>query len=161
MPQRCRVCGDSERDQVDSDILSGAPNRRIASRVGCSEAAVRRHAAAHLTERLKRAHAGREIASGDSLATKLLAIEAEARRLGQKAEKAGDLRTALLAVRELVRLTELAARVSGELEPAGVTVNIVASTAWVALRGRILAALAPFPDARLSVAKALRSAENA
>ena len=161
MPRRCFLCGHSERNQLERDILSGVPNRRIASRVGCSEAAVRRHAGAHVPERLRRAHAAREIAVDGSLAAKLLAIESEARRLGQKAEKAGDLRTALMAVRELVRLTELAARVSGELEPMGVTVNIVASPAWVALRGRILAALAQFPDARLSVAEALRTAEDA
>lgn len=57
---------------------------------------------------------------------KITQLEEEARRLGKKAEDAGDLRGALAAVRELVRIVELLARIQGELkEPGGTTVNVV------------------------------------
>jgi hypothetical protein len=61
-----------------------------------------------------------------ALLAKITRLEAEARRLGKKAEDAGDFRGAMAAVRELVRIVELLARMQGELqEPSGTTVNVV------------------------------------
>jgi hypothetical protein len=124
MPQTCTVCRLPNRHEAEKALLAGEPLRNIAERYGTSPPALLRHKGAHLPAKLVRAQEAQEIASADSLAAKLVAIEAEARRLGQKAEEAGDVRTALMAVRELVRLTELAARISGELEGTKVQVNV-------------------------------------
>jgi hypothetical protein len=60
---------------------------------------------------------------------KARSIEEEARRLGRKAEKAGDIRAALLACRELARMCELMGRLVGafheETHSAGITVQIM------------------------------------
>jgi hypothetical protein len=44
---------------------------------------------------------------------KIAQLEQEARRLGRKAEDAGDLRAAIVAVLGLVRIVELMARIAG------------------------------------------------
>jgi hypothetical protein len=63
------------------------------------------------------------------LLQKIHGMEAEARRLGAKAEQEGDLRAALLALRELGRAFELQGRLVGafqpETAPGGITVNIL------------------------------------
>jgi hypothetical protein len=56
-------------------------------------------------------------------------MEGEAQRLGRKAEQEGDLRAALLALRELGRAFDLQGRMLGafqlESAPATITVNIL------------------------------------
>jgi len=56
-------------------------------------------------------------------------MEAEAQRLGAKAEREGDLRAALLAIRELGRALELQGKMVGAFQPktapATITVNIL------------------------------------
>ena len=81
-------------------------------------------------------------------------LRQKATRIGDKAEKAGDLRTALQGVRELVRIVELLARLQGELQEAPI-VNILLLPEWVQVQTVLLAALAPFPDARAAAAQAL------
>ena len=58
---------------------------------------------------------------------KIIQLGDEARRLGKKAEDAGDLRGALTAVRELVRIVELLGRIQGEITEPGeaTTINVV------------------------------------
>jgi hypothetical protein len=121
---RCTVCRHPARNQIDQALLQGARFRDLARRTGTDKSALLRHRDRHLPSLLVKAQEAAVIASADSLAAKLLAIEAEARRLGEKAEEAGDLRGALQAVRELTRLVELAARVSGELRSERVAVNV-------------------------------------
>lgn len=125
MPRPCNLCRYPARKEVDAILLEGTESfRSIAKRIGTSPAGVLRHRDNHLPERMVRAHDAREIAAADSLTGKLLAIEAEARRIGKKAEAEGDLRAALMAVRELVRMVELAAKMSGELKDEHVSVNV-------------------------------------
>lgn len=61
------------------------------------------------------------ISQTDSVLEQLRELNAQAQRLKEKAERAGDLRTALAAVRELSRIVELTARLSGELSEGGET----------------------------------------
>jgi hypothetical protein len=56
-----------------------------------------------------------EVSRADSLIDQLERLKEDARRIKQKAEAAKDYRTALAGVRELTRLVEFAARLSGEL----------------------------------------------
>ena len=61
------------------------------------------------------------ISRTDSVLEQLPRLNAQAQRLKEKAEQEGDLRTALAAVRELSRIVELTARLSGELAEGGET----------------------------------------
>ncbi len=58
----------------------------------------------------------------DGLAAELGRLASEARRLQAAAEEAGELRTAIAALREITRLIELRARIAGELKEGQVNV---------------------------------------
>ena len=58
--------------------------------------------------------AARDADRGQSLWTRLAALETDAERLKARAESDGDLRTALAAVRERTRLLDLAFRVDAD-----------------------------------------------
>jgi hypothetical protein len=70
----------------------------------------------HLPAVLARAHELKESGYGDSLLAQLRGLTSEAQRLKATAERAGDYRAALAAVRELCRIVELMAKLSGELD---------------------------------------------
>ena len=53
--------------------------------------------------------------AGDTLMGQVEDLKSMARRLGKKAEDAGDLRGALAAVRELVRIVDLVAKLTGQI----------------------------------------------
>jgi len=110
MPRVCSVCRHPKRREIDEAAISAEPYRSIAKRFGTSPAALLRHKEAHLPASLVEAEAAKAVANADGLMGKIAALETEARRIGKKAEKAGDLRTALAGVRELTRIVELLAR---------------------------------------------------
>jgi hypothetical protein len=83
--------------------------------------------------------------------------ELEAKRIAQRAEEEGDLRTAMSGCRELACLVALLARLRGELNKSPV-VNIVVSPEWRWLRGLLLTALNDFPEAKLTVSQAIAHA---
>ena len=95
----------------------------------------------------------------DDLLAKVERLEQEARRIGKKAEAAGDHRTALQGIRELVRIVELLAKLRGELQTVPTT-NVLVLAEWQQVRTRLLAALTPFPQARTAVATALQAEEE-
>ena len=136
-------------------MVNGDPFRRIATQFSLSEASVRRHKADHVSLFLAKAKAAQEISQADDLLAKVAGIEAEARRIAKKAEKAGNLSVAMSGVRELARLVELLAKLRGELQQT-TTVNLLMNPQWLSLRNVIIAALAPFPEAQTAVLAALQ-----
>jgi uncharacterized membrane protein YgaE (UPF0421/DUF939 family) len=65
---------------------------------------------------LVKSHEAAEITHADSLLDQLQELQADARRIKRKAEADKDYRSALAGVRELVRIVEVMARISGEIE---------------------------------------------
>jgi len=65
-----------------------------------------------------------------------------------------DSRTALQSLGELRKQTELYSELTGELDRA-VHIELRTSPEWVNVRDILFAALRPFPEARIAVAKAL------
>lgn len=115
MPRKCGICNDDKRPDIEQLMLSGASYRVVAQRFAVSRDAVVRHRR-HLPAALARAREAKEVAHGDCLLAQLRDLTAEAQRLKAMAEEAGDYRAALAAVRELCRIVELVAKLSGELE---------------------------------------------
>lgn len=103
---------------------------------------------------MAKAQAVAEVANGETLLAKVAGLEAEAHRLKDQAEDAGDIRTALVAVRELCRIVELQGRLLGELREQQV-VNVLVNPEWIAIRAEMVAALAPYPAAQQAVSAAL------
>ncbi len=159
MPRSCTVCEHSNREAIDEALVGGASNRSVASLYDVSEAAVRRHKANHLPAKLVMAQAAEEVAQADSLLEQVRDLQERALDILDKAEEAGELRTALGAIREARGNLELLAKLLGELDERPV-VNLNLSPEWLELRAVIVGALESHPAAHRAVLRALESTGN-
>lgn len=75
MPQVCTVCAHPERVAIDTALVAGTSNRRVAAQFNISESGVRRHKAEHLTQLL--AKAPPEPAHADALRAQAAAQEVD------------------------------------------------------------------------------------
>jgi hypothetical protein len=111
MPRTCTICNHPERDQIEEAILANEPLRRIVARYGTSTGSLQRHKSGCVPNTLATAHDTSEIVRGHGLLERIAVLEGDARRFQKAAEKAKDLRTALLATRELLRIVGMLATI--------------------------------------------------
>ena len=116
MPRRCTVCDHPERHSVDKALVSGAPYRSVARRFGLSESAVYRHKSEHLPAHLLKAREVEEVAQADDLLEQVRSLQAHALHILERAEKTGDLRTALAAISQARGNLVLLGKLAGELD---------------------------------------------
>ena len=160
MPRVCTICTHEEREAIDRAVVSGGSNRAIARRWGVSKDAVARHQAEHLPAAIVKAQEEVDVRNAIDIVKQLRTINGATLRILKRAHDAGDSDTALKAIDRVQKQIELQAKLLGDLEPDGVTVNVLVSPEWQQLRSLILQALDAHPAARLSVAAALLSAES-
>src|SRR3954468_14235123 len=98
MPRRCTVCANLQRQGIDEALVSGAPYRSVAKRFGLSESAVYRHKTEHLPAQLLKAREVEETARADDLLEQVRNLQTHALDILERAEEAGNLRTALAAI---------------------------------------------------------------
>jgi transposase-like protein len=159
MPRRCTVCDCPERHGIDEALVTGAPYRSVAKRFGLSESSVYRHKTEHLPAHLLRAKGVEEAARADNLLEQVRHLQTRALDILDRAEEAGDLRTALAAISQARGNLELLGKLAGELDERPV-VNLNISPEWLELRTVIVSALEPYSQARGAVLRALESADN-
>jgi hypothetical protein len=159
MPRRCTVCDHHEGHRIDDALVRGAPYRSVAKRFELSESAVYRHKSEHLPAHLLKAREVEEVAHADDLLEQVRNLQGHALDILERAEKAGDLRTALVAISQARGNLELLGKLAGELDERPV-VNLNVSAEWLELRTVIVEALEPHPAAHRSVLRALEGAGN-
>jgi hypothetical protein len=159
MPRSCTLCEHPRREEMDKALVKDSSNLSISSLFGVSESAVRRHKANHLPAKLVMAQAAEEVARADDLLSQVKNLQDRALAILDAAEEAGELRTALGAIREARGNLELLAKLLGELDERPV-VNLNVSPQWLELRAVIIGALEPHPDARGAVLRALEQARS-
>jgi hypothetical protein len=142
---------------MDKALLGGTPAPRIAAQYGVSEDAVTRHRA-HIPAKLAQAQDAKEIADADDLLVQLRGLRNKLVKILLAAEKSGDLKVALLGIREARACLELLAKLQGQLDEHAV-VNILVLPEWERVRSALMDALAPYHDARMAVAAALRDVD--
>ena len=120
---------------------------------------MRRHKGKHLPAKLVMAQAAEEVAEADTLLDQVKDLQGRAYTILDKAEEAGELKTALSAIREARGNLELLAKLLGELDERPV-VNLNVSSEWLELRAVIVTALAPHPEAMSAVVRALEGTEG-
>jgi transposase-like protein len=153
------VCDHPERHSVDEALVSDAPYRSVAKRYGLSESSVYRHKSEHLPAHLLKAREAEEAARADDLLEQVRDLQGHALNILNRAEKAGDLRTALAAISQARGNLELLGKLAGELDERPV-VNLNVSTEWLELRAVIVGALELHPAAHRAVLRALESTSN-
>jgi hypothetical protein len=152
---RCTVCAHPEVEKINTALIQGEPLRSIASRFGTvGRMAIQRHKEDHLAQTMIKAKEAGEIAHADDLLKQVKALQGKATSLLLKAEKEGDIRTALAGIREARGCVELLAKLTGELAAQPV-VNVTITAEWLSIRSVILNALEGHPAARIEVARAL------
>lgn len=157
MPRTCTVCDHPERPEIDRALLDGEAYRHIAARFDTSTGALQRHRE-HLPNQLVKASEAQEVAQADNLLAQVKSLQTRALSILDRADAAGDLRTALSAIREARGNLELLAKLLGELQQEG-TVNVTISPEWLTLRAVVISALQPYPDAARAVSRALTAGE--
>jgi transposase-like protein len=158
MPRRCTVCNHLEKHSIDEVLVTGAPYRSVAKRFGLSESAVYRHKSEHLPAHLLKAKDAEEVARASDLLEQVRYLQAHALDILDRAENAGDLRTALAAISQARGNLELLGKLAGELSDSP-QVNILVLPEWTRIRTVLLEALAPHPQARSAVSAALLELE--
>jgi hypothetical protein len=159
MPRRCTACDHPERHSIDEILVTGAPYRSVAKQFELSESAVYRHKTEHLPTYLLKAREAAEVAQADDLLNQVRSLQTHVLDILERAEKAGDLRTALAAISQARGNLELLGKLAGELDERPV-VNLNVSPQWLELRAVIVGALEPHPAAHTAVLRALESVGN-
>jgi hypothetical protein len=159
MPRRCTVCDHPQRQAIDEILVTGAPYRSVAKRFDLSESSVYRHKTEHLPAHLLKAREVEEVAHADDLLVQVRDLQRHALGILERAEKAGDLKTALAAISQARGNLELLGKLAGELDERPV-VNLNISPEWLELRAVIVTALEPHPDARGAVLAAIEGIGN-
>src|SRR5215217_8503155 len=137
MPRRCTVCDHSERHSIDEALVSGAPYRSVAKRFELSESAVYRHKTEHVPAHLLKAKEAEEAARADDLLEQVRNLQVHTLDILERAEKAGDLRTALAAISQARGNLELLGKLAGDLDERPI-VNVLLSPQWVMIRTTML-----------------------
>jgi len=150
----CTVCGHPERHAIEKALVAGGAYRDIAGRYNLTKSAVERHKADHLPAALVAAAGVTETRQSLDVLQQLRTINAAALTVLRDARTAGDGDLALKAIDRIHRQVELQAKLLGDLDERPV-VNVLLSPEWQQLRGQLVAALAPFPEARVAVAAVL------
>jgi hypothetical protein len=154
VPRTCSVCSSERRSEIERALVAGEPFRHIAARFDTSTGSLQRHKAEHLPAKLVMAKEAEEVAEADDLLYQVRDLQSRAYGILDKAESAGDLRTALGAIREARGNLELLAKLLGELDERP-QVNVLVSAEWQEVRAVIIQALEPHPEARGAVVRAL------
>jgi hypothetical protein len=153
------VCDHPERHSIDEILVTGAPYRSVAKQFELSESAVYRHKTQHLPTYLLKAREAAEVAQADDLLNQVRSLQTHVLDILERAEKAGDLRTALAAISQARGNLELLGKLAGELDERPV-VNLNVSPQWLELRAVIVGALESHPAAHTAVLRALESVGN-
>ena len=158
MPRVCTICPHPEHEAINQALVAGESAPKIAAKYRVSDDAITRHRA-HVPATLAKATEAKETALADDLLAQVKALRNKSISILQKAEAAGDLRTALLGIREARACIELLAEMEGEIN-RNPTINIHVSAEWIAVRTVLLKALQSHPEARQAVAAALVEVEH-
>ncbi len=159
MPRVCTICTHPEREAINAALVANEPYRTIAQRYAASPDAVFRHKADHLPAVMVKSEQAREAAHADTLVGQVQDMRSKALAILETAEQAGDLRVALLGIREARACVELLLEVEGELNRAPV-ISLYLSPEWLRVRGVLFQALGDFPEARAAAALALQQVNH-
>lgn len=152
MPRVCTICAHSERAAIDDALASGLSIRKIAQTFSVSYDALHRHKKAHLPATLAKATEAADVARADDVLGQVVDLHTRTLALLTKAERSPDIRATSGVIGQARRNLELLGKLTHELQQEG-TVNIALQVQDVRLR--LVAALEPWPEARLAAARAL------
>lgn len=169
---RCLVCGSRELAAIDLALARGVAIRALSRRYKVSIDSLYRHAKNHLPPQLRaKLIAGPSIEGLDldrlrdvesqSLLSHLVNLRNRLFASLDVAEECGDSAMVARVAAQLHSNFELVAKLLGDLATGSTNItNILVAPQYVQMRVELVRALAPYPEARLAVAKVLHSLES-
>lgn len=154
MSRLCTLCSHPLRDAIDETLVKGSSVRQVAETFGVSSQAVQRHRTSHLPETLVRAHEAEEAARAADLLGQLRDLQKQTLRTLADAERAGELRTVLAAVREARGNLQLLGRMAAEIDQQS-EIDLDDHPQWARIRDTIFEVLRPHPEIRYVLAERL------
>ncbi len=124
MSRKCKACSHKKRKEIDRDLVDSVPYRTITKKYDITRQSLIRHKDNHLPAELVKAKEVKEVIQAGDLLDRLVGLQLEARDILDKVKKSESYTTALAAIRELSRLMEIEAKVTGEIKEVAVQVNI-------------------------------------
>ena len=158
MAQRCTVCTHADAGKINEQLIAGISLGKLAKEHSLTTSALQRHKK-HIPAKLVKAQEAQDVTSADSLMGRVTALNTKAENIYAQALESENLNAAIGAIRELRGITELYAKITGELQAQTVN-NIIIMPEWVTLRNAILRALEPYSDARQAVIEAVGRLET-
>ena len=158
MGRPCTVCSHKDVDEINSLLLCSDSYRDIARQFGLSKDALSRHKESHIPELLSKSadlKAEVESTQGNQTLAEVRELKVTALEILAVAQGAGDLKTALMGIREARSCLELCMKAEGQIKD-GPQITIVSNPEWVELRTLVINALEPYPEAREAVVHAIR-----
>ena len=126
MAMPCSICTHSQRDAINQALVSGRPNRRIASEYHTSEASLRRHKKnGHIPAQVTQAGITQQHLEADRLLAVMEKLLGEAISAVHNAREKGDERTRIQAVRAAADINRTLLEIAGEFQTGNkVQVNV-------------------------------------
>ena len=156
MPRTCTVCRHERLKEINRALVEGIAFPVLVAKYRVSKDALSRHKANHLPATLVKAQEAREVARADDLLDEVRSLQARALTILDRAERVGDLRTALGAIREARGNLELLAKLVGQIDERP-QVLLHLSQEWLELRATIVEALEGHQEAKEAVLKVLEA----
>jgi len=150
------VKGSKKEKKVREMLLDKQPIRTIARATGFSREAVETYRDESLPERLIQARNIKDIAESEDVVEQIKSIQTRTLAVLAEVEEDGDHALFFKGIREVRENAKLSAELAGKLQSQP-QVNILISSEWISIRGRILTALNDYPEAREAVINALGS----
>ena len=141
---------------MEDAFIAGQAKRRIASRYGVTERAVRYHMREHLPALLALARDAERAARADTLLDRMEALQSQTLAILDAPE---DQRTALAAIAQARRNLELIGEIAKELDRTP-TINLELTVEWQGVKAVLVNTLASYPEAQQAVFNALEEAPN-
>ena len=177
MGARCTVCDHAERSRIELGLSRKVSYAKLARKFSVSKDAVARHRTNHVPPQLLASLAATGAptvidlealrqSESEGVLQHLVALRARLFVMLENAEKTvaefDDVRAAISVHGQIQNNLQLTAKLLGELQVGNTTVinNLIVSEDWIVLRGALIKALSPHPEARRAVADVLRDIEG-
>src|SRR5215218_8336870 len=156
MPRTCTVCHHECLEEINRALVEGTAFPVLVAKYRISKDALSRHKANHLPATLVKAQEAQEVARADDLLDEVRSLQARTLTILDRAERVGDLRTALRAIKEARGNLELLAKLVGQIDERP-QVHLHLSQEWLELRATIVGALEGHQEAKEAVLNVLEA----
>lgn len=161
MPRTCYACSHENVEEINEMLLRNVPYKDIAEKYGGSISSYHRHKQ-HMLDQMRNAPVEiPEVVEPSAVMRRIAELDQRADFLYREAVRTKDLLNAGRFLKEMREIVALYAKLTGELNTAASVVHqhVHINPEWVALRQVMLTALAPYPEARAALIKALEGAQ--